>query len=120
MKTLTITEAKKNLGKWLKAAVEGDEVAIINGATCVALRPVQIEAADYAWREYGATRQELEKFQKRVTAEVEKLRRGRRLIAMPKTKEQAFEKIAGFKPARSKAAPGPAGNRKNRRRSRST
>ena len=44
MKTLTITEAKKNLGKWLKAAVDGDDVAIINGATCVALRPVQIEA----------------------------------------------------------------------------
>lgn len=119
MKTLTITEAKKNLGKWLTAAVQGEDVAIINGATCVALRPVQIEAADYAWREYGATRQELEKFQQRVTTEVERQRRTRRLIPMPENKEEALEKIAGFKPTRSKASPRAAGDRKGRRRARS-
>ena len=118
MKTLTITEAKKNLGKWLKAAVEGDDVAIINGATCVALRPVQVEAADYAWREYGANRGELEKFQQRISAEVERLRRNGRLIVVPENKEEAFEKIAGLKPGRSKTAPRVAGKRKSRRRSR--
>jgi antitoxin (DNA-binding transcriptional repressor) of toxin-antitoxin stability system len=118
MKTLTITEAKKNLGKWLKAAVNGDEVAIINGATCVALRPVQIEAADYAWREYGAHRGELEKFQDRVSAEIERLRRDGRLIAVPENKKEAFEKIAGLKPGRSKAGADAAGKRKSRRRPR--
>ena len=118
MKTLTITEAKKNLGKWLKAAVDGEDVAIINGATCVALRPVQIEAADYAWREYGASRHELEKFHERVSVEVERLRRTRRLIAMPEDKEEAFEKIAGLKPARAKAGARVARRRKSGRRSR--
>ena len=118
MKTLTITEAKKNLGKWLKAAVDGDDVAIINGATCVALRPVQIEAADYAWREYGASPQELARFQERVSLEVERLRRTRRLITMPESKEEAFEKIAGLKPGRVKATPNVARARKSRRRPR--
>ena len=118
MKTLTITEAKKNLGKWLKAAMDGDEVAIINGATCVALRPVQIEAADYAWREYGANRGEVEKFQERISAEVERLRRNGRLIAVPGNKKDAFEKIAGLKPGRSKTAARIPGKRKSRRRSR--
>ena len=118
MKTLTITEARKNLGKWLAAAVNGDDVAIINGATCVALRPVQIEAADYAWREYGANGAELKKFQERVSAEVDRLLRRGRLIRVPENKEEAFEKIAGLKPGRSKAAPGAAGKRKSRRRSR--
>jgi antitoxin (DNA-binding transcriptional repressor) of toxin-antitoxin stability system len=118
MKTVTITEAKKNLGKWLKAAMDGDEVAIINGATCVALRPVQIEAADYAWREYGASGAELEKFRERVSVEVERLRRNGRLISVPENKEQAFEKIAGLESSRSKTVARVAGKRKSRRRSR--
>ncbi|HWM25100.1 MAG TPA: hypothetical protein VNP98_09755 [Chthoniobacterales bacterium] len=96
----------------------GDEVAIINGATCVALRPVQIEATDYAWREYGAQRGEIEKFQERVSAEVERLRRNGRLIVVPENKEEALEKIAGLKLSRSKTAARAAGKRKSRRRSR--
>lgn len=118
MKTLTITEAKKNLGKWLKAATEGEEVAIINGATCVALRPVQIQAADYAWTEYGANRDELQKFQQRISAEVERLRRNGRMTLVPENKEEAFEKIAGLKSGRSKTPASAAGKRKSRRRSR--
>ena len=41
MTTLTITDAKRNLGKWLSAAVNGQEVGIVSGATVVALRPVR-------------------------------------------------------------------------------
>lgn len=68
MKTLTITEAKKNLGAWLKAAGRGEEVAILSGADVIALRKVEIEAVDhtYASAEYGATPQELERFERAV------------------------------------------------------
>ena len=55
MKTLTITDAKKNLGAWLKAAARGDEIGIVSGADIIALRKVSVESTDYAEREYGAT-----------------------------------------------------------------
>jgi antitoxin (DNA-binding transcriptional repressor) of toxin-antitoxin stability system len=55
MKILTITEAKKNLGRWLAAAARGEEVGIISGADIIALRKVSVEATDYARSEYGAT-----------------------------------------------------------------
>lgn len=44
MKTLTITEAKKNLGRWLVAAASGDDVGIILGADIIALRKVEVES----------------------------------------------------------------------------
>lgn len=55
MKTLTITDAKKNLGAWLKAAAQGDDIGIVSGADIIALRKVTVESTDYAEREYGAT-----------------------------------------------------------------
>ena len=45
MTTLTITDAKKNLGKWLSAAVHGEDVGIISGAAIVALKPVKVRIA---------------------------------------------------------------------------
>ena len=118
MKTLTITEAKKNLGKWLKLAGKGEDVGIINGDTVVALRRVEVEANDYAWREYGATDAELEKFEKRVNAEVDRLRRQGRLIAVPNNLEEALEKIAAIDTRHPKAAARPAGPAKGRRSAR--
>ncbi|MFQ5512784.1 MAG: hypothetical protein ACE5EO_13175, partial [Candidatus Krumholzibacteriia bacterium] len=60
MKTLTITDAKKNLGKWLAAAARGDDIGIVCGADVIALRKVDVESTDYAQREYGASRDEVE------------------------------------------------------------
>jgi antitoxin (DNA-binding transcriptional repressor) of toxin-antitoxin stability system len=54
MKTLTITDAKKNLGRWLAAASRGEDVGIVYGADIIALRRVEVESTDYAQREYGA------------------------------------------------------------------
>ena len=54
MKTLTITDAKKNLGRWLAAAARGEDIGIVCGADIVALRKVDVESTDYAQREYGA------------------------------------------------------------------
>jgi antitoxin (DNA-binding transcriptional repressor) of toxin-antitoxin stability system len=54
MKTLTITDARKNLSRWLIAASNGEDIGIICGADIIALRKVTVESADYAQREYGA------------------------------------------------------------------
>src|SRR5438132_4031329 len=74
MTTLTITDAKKNLGKWLSAAVHGEDVGIISGAAIVALKPVKVRIAhpveireidyEYARQEYGVTKTELNRFKK--------------------------------------------------------
>ena len=45
MKTLTITEARKNLGFWLKAAARGEEVSIVSGAELIGLRRMRVTAA---------------------------------------------------------------------------
>lgn len=55
MKTPTITEAKKSLGRWLAAAAKGEDIGIICGADVIALRKVNVESTDYAQREYGVT-----------------------------------------------------------------
>jgi antitoxin (DNA-binding transcriptional repressor) of toxin-antitoxin stability system len=44
MKTLTITDAKKNLGRWLAAAARGEDIGIVCGSDIVALRKVEVES----------------------------------------------------------------------------
>jgi hypothetical protein len=46
MKTYTITDAKKQLGALLRSAAEGEEIGIVSGADIIALRKVEIRAAD--------------------------------------------------------------------------
>jgi antitoxin (DNA-binding transcriptional repressor) of toxin-antitoxin stability system len=75
MQTLTITHAKKNLGKWLKAAARGEDIGIINGADVIALRKVPVESADYPQREYGATPAQLDQFAVATDALIERYRR---------------------------------------------
>lgn len=74
MKTLTITDAKKNLSKWLQAAARGEEIGIISGADVIALRKVAVEAADYAWREYGLSSEEIAAYERSAVSEHERLR----------------------------------------------
>ena len=75
MKTLTPTEARKNLTHWLKAAKSGEEIGIVYGADIFALRQVPIHAADYAQREYGATAGQVAEFAARTDAALERERR---------------------------------------------
>ncbi len=74
MTTLTITDAKKNLGKWLKLAAAGGEVGIISGSEIIALRKVPVQAADYAWTEYGVTREEVAAYERKAVAEHDRLK----------------------------------------------
>lgn len=75
MKTLTITDAKKNLGRWLLAAARGEDIGIVSGSNIIALRKVEVESTDYAFREYGATPQEVAQLEGRLEKEYRVLKR---------------------------------------------
>ena len=79
MKTLTITDAKRNLGKWLQAAARGEEVGIITGAEIIALRKVPVQSADYAWTEYGVSQEEVARYEQKAIAEHNRLKQAGKL-----------------------------------------
>jgi antitoxin (DNA-binding transcriptional repressor) of toxin-antitoxin stability system len=81
MKTLTITDAKKNLGRWLAAAAHGEDIGIICGADIVALRKVNVESTDYAQREYGATPEQVAALEKATERQYGRLKRGKKLVS---------------------------------------
>ncbi|MBI2924508.1 MAG: hypothetical protein HYY24_02255 [Verrucomicrobia bacterium] len=87
MKTLTITDAKKNLTKWLQAAARGEDIGIVSGADVIALRKVEVESADYAWREYGVTQEELAAYERKMDAEYQRLKKAGKLIVIRNRKE---------------------------------
>ncbi len=72
MKTLTITQARKNLGQLCNDAARGKVVGIISGHQIFQLKPVQVVAWDdtYVAKEYGVTSDEMEKFVAGADAEV--------------------------------------------------
>jgi antitoxin (DNA-binding transcriptional repressor) of toxin-antitoxin stability system len=71
MKTLTITSARQNLGAWLARAAGGEEIGIVCGAQVIALRPVSIQASDYAEQEYQLTQAELARAARKIHAEID-------------------------------------------------
>jgi antitoxin (DNA-binding transcriptional repressor) of toxin-antitoxin stability system len=81
MKTLTITDAKKNLGRWLAAAARGEDIGIVCGADIVALRKVDVESTDYAQREYGASAQQVAVLAKATEQRYLRLKRAKKLTA---------------------------------------
>ena len=82
MKTLTITDAKKNLGRWLAAAAKGEDIGIVCGADIVALRKVEVESTDYARREYGASADQVAALEKSTEQRYQRLKRGKKLTFM--------------------------------------
>lgn len=46
MKTITITEAKRSLGQYLKQAAAGKEIGIVSGADIISLRKIEVAPAD--------------------------------------------------------------------------
>ncbi len=79
MQTLTITDAKKNLGRWLQAAARGEDIGIIAGADIIALRKVSVESADYGQREYGVADERLDAFAQVTDKRFQKLKRAGKL-----------------------------------------
>jgi len=82
MKTLTITDAKKNLSRWLDAAARGQDIGIIRGAEIIALRRVEVEATDYAQREYGATPEQIAAFANATEKRYRRLKRSGKLVTV--------------------------------------
>jgi antitoxin (DNA-binding transcriptional repressor) of toxin-antitoxin stability system len=82
MRNLTITEAKKNLGRWLTAAARGDDIGIIAGADVIALRKVEVESTDYAQREYGVTPDDVRALDHATDARYQRLKRSRKLVTV--------------------------------------
>ena len=72
MKTLTVTEARRNLGQLCAAAGKGEAVGIISGNQIFQLKPVTVVAWEetYAAKEYGVTAEEMDAFTKRADAEI--------------------------------------------------
>src|SRR5207253_133604 len=93
-----------NLGKWLNAAVKGEDIGILAGANVIALRPVPIESTDYTWREYGLTPEQLDAFLAADNLRLGRLRRDGKLIALPDNLGNALEKIAGHRSRRAEKA----------------
>jgi antitoxin (DNA-binding transcriptional repressor) of toxin-antitoxin stability system len=82
MKTLTITDAKKNLSRWLDAAARGEDIGIIRGADIIALRKVEVESTDYAQREYGATQEQIAAFEEATEKRYRRLERSGKLVTV--------------------------------------
>ena len=64
MTTISPTKARSNLTALLKKAAAGEDIGILYGDHVIALRPVEVESTDYAWTEYGVTKEELKQFVK--------------------------------------------------------
>lgn len=82
MKTLTITDAKKNLGHWLAKASYGEDIGIICGADIIALRKVEVESTDYAQREYGATPEQVAALEATTEKRANSQRRSGKLVTL--------------------------------------
>ncbi len=82
MKTLTITDAKKNLSRWLSAAAQGQDIGIVCGAEIIALRKVEVESTDYAQREYAATPEQVAKLDKATDKRYRRLKRSGKLTTV--------------------------------------
>jgi antitoxin (DNA-binding transcriptional repressor) of toxin-antitoxin stability system len=82
MKTLTITDAKKNLSRWLDAAARGQDIGIIRGAEIIALRRVEVESTDYAQREYAATPEQIAAFADSTDKRYRRLKRSGKLVTV--------------------------------------
>jgi antitoxin (DNA-binding transcriptional repressor) of toxin-antitoxin stability system len=93
MKTLTITDAKKNLGRWLRAASRGEDIGIVCGADIIALRRVEVEATDYAFREYGASAEAVAAVEVKTGERFRSLERAGKLVRV--AAEEELRKVIG-------------------------
>ncbi len=77
MKTLTITDARQNLGHWLRLAASGEDVGVIVGSDIIALRKVNVQATDYAYQEYGLAPSQVQEAEERIETKIKAERRAK-------------------------------------------
>ncbi len=78
MKTLSVTEGRRNLGVWLKRALDGEDVGFVVNGRVVALRPVDIYSGDFLLHEYGVTEEQAERAYNAVKSDVRGARKSGR------------------------------------------
>lgn len=75
MTTLSPTQARTNLSSLLKRAAKGEDIGILHGDQVIALRPVTVHSDDYALREYDVTEKDLDRFVRRMDAQISRERK---------------------------------------------
>jgi len=75
MKTLSLTEARRNLTRLARQAIRGEDVGLVCDGRVVALRAVQVYSDDYALLEYGLTEVELLRKTSQIRNEVHDARK---------------------------------------------
>ncbi len=80
MKTLSITEGRRNLSALLKRALRGEDVGFFVDGKVVALRPVTVSSDDYALREYAVSEEQAERAFHAVKAEIESARKSGKIV----------------------------------------
>jgi antitoxin (DNA-binding transcriptional repressor) of toxin-antitoxin stability system len=78
MKTLSATEARANITRWLDEAIEGQSIGITHKGHIIKLQPVPI-TEDWAAAEYGLTSEELDRAAENL------LKAGKKLLESGKT-----------------------------------
>ena len=70
MKTLTVQEASQNLGRWLRRAMGGEQIAIHEGTSVVLLQPLPATPSESSVSERLTAREALRRLQSqpRLTA----------------------------------------------------
>ena len=82
MRTPTTRDPKKNRGRRLAATTRREDVGIVSGADIIAVRKVEVESADYAQREYGATADLLTFLEEATDRRYRQLKRSGKLVTV--------------------------------------
>jgi antitoxin (DNA-binding transcriptional repressor) of toxin-antitoxin stability system len=87
MKTLSPTEARANMTRWLDEAIAGKSVGITHKGRIVKLQPVPV-MEDWAAEEYGLTAAELDQAAEKVLQAGKKLLRSGQTVAWDEFKKR--------------------------------
>ncbi|HEV2394285.1 MAG TPA: hypothetical protein VG146_18185 [Verrucomicrobiae bacterium] len=92
---MTITQARKNLGNLLEAAVRGESIGLISGPHIIALRKVEVESTNCARSEYGVSDAQLEEIDRLTDRRFQKMKsRGKLKLTTRAQLKALFEKTA--------------------------
>ncbi|HEV2209184.1 MAG TPA: type II toxin-antitoxin system Phd/YefM family antitoxin [Verrucomicrobiae bacterium] len=87
MKTLSPTQARANMTRWLDEAIAGQSIGITHKGRIVKLQPVEV-TEDWASQEYGLSSQELDQAAKALVETGEELLKSGKTISWTEFKRR--------------------------------
>ena len=117
MTTLTITAAKKNLGKWLSAAVNGQEVRNCFGRHGRRTAPGPGRTHGLRLAGSGLSEADLDTFIRADNKRIAATQRAGKLVTLPGNLKESLEKISAHRSGRAKATSRTTAKRARRSRS---